>query len=295
MLSPRETRGQIVATKKITPRQQITESTKVLKKLMEAHLDMIGANFVSDIMKGFRNATPANRINVTKDVTAKGVNDYKADLLEALASLSVDALDLARKEVPKAKNVELADIDDLPPDLRKKLKARVDLLIGKQISDLQSEVNFAYQTNQVVLGGDEELEYFLNESAASWVGGTSVQAGASITSATVISDAREAFFFDDDVKEEIDAFEFVNGDPVTPICTDLEGTVFDKDDPDLFRYTPPLHWNCKSYIRPILKGNLGNRQVEKLRPSSKKIEETIQFVECDHYITLDRTVKACGD
>jgi NAD+--asparagine ADP-ribosyltransferase len=96
------------------------------------------------------------------------------------------------------------------------------------------------------------------------------------------------------VKEEIDAFEFVNGDPVSEVCQDLAGTVFDKDDPDLFRYTPPLHWNCKSYIRPILKGNLGNKTIEKLKPSSKKIEETIQFTECPfhgQHIGLDGASK----
>jgi hypothetical protein len=39
--------------------------------------------------------------------------------------------------------------------------------------------------------------------------------------------------------------------------------------------------NCKSYIVPILKGNLGSREIEKLKPSKKSLEQQVQFSEHD--------------
>lgn len=35
--------------------------------------------------------------------------------------------------------------------------------------------------------------------------------------------------------------------------------------------------NCKSYITPILKGKLGDREITQLKPSSSDLEKYIQF------------------
>ncbi len=276
--------------KKINARQQIKQGEELLLELMQQGLTTVSANMISSIMKGYRASTPSTRDAVVKNISTKGQNEYKSSILDAMASLSLDGIDQARTEVPAAKKVKLDDIDKLPNSLKKKLKARADSLVGKQVSDIEAELRFAYLTNSEIMS-EEELAYFLTQSASAWVDGTSVRAGASITSATIISEAREAFFFEPDVLEELDAFIFVNGDPVTEVCQDLAGTVFDKNDPDLFRYTPPLHWNCKSSISPILKGDLGNRTIEKLQPSTKEIEDTIQFAGCTHHMHLDDSAK----
>jgi SPP1 gp7 family putative phage head morphogenesis protein len=128
----------------------------------------------------------------------------------------------------------------------------------------------------------EQIQADLNDSAIGWLDGTALETGASLNASTIINSARNAFFFDDQVLEEVEAFEFVNGDPVTEICQDLNGTVFAKDDPAADRYMPPLHWNCKSYIVPILKGNLGNKEIEKLKPSNKRLDAMVQFDEHQH-------------
>lgn len=255
------------------------EGSKLLRDLMIKNLGDISGKMIDQIMRAYRNTTPSQRLTAVKAVEPSGVNQYKSDLIEAMSALSTDAIDQARKEVPAASKVKLAEFDKLTPTLQKKLKTRTDLLVGKQISDLKSIIQFAYTSNEDTTDSEATLEEDINDSAIGFLNGTSLSAGAEITAATVIADARDAFFFDDDVLEEIDAFEFVNEDPVTPICQDLEGTIFSKDDPDMFRYTPPLHWNCKSWIRPILKGKLGDREVTKLKPSTKKLEDTIQFSE----------------
>jgi hypothetical protein len=199
-------------------------------------------------------------------------------------------LKAARKEVPKAKAIKLIEcldtrkfsttlLDDLPPDLQKKLQKQSQLLVDTQLQDLQKNLFFQYTDSYDTTDDMGLLQHDLEQTAMEFIDGTSVSAGSDLLAAKVVNDARNAFFFDKDVLEQVDAFVFTNGDPVTPICQDLNGTVFAKDDPNMFRYTPPLHWNCKSYIEPIPAGQLGDREIEMLKPSTKSLEDSIQFSE----------------
>lgn len=253
------------------------DGSRGLKEIMQQNMAVIADSVIGQVMSSARKLTPSKRLEAIKGLEPVGVQAYKSDLIDAMAILALDAINDARKEVPKAKKVQLAEIDKLPPKLRDKIKTRTNLVVGKQIGDLLKVVEFAYATNEDTTDSDDTVEQDIKDSALGWLDSTALEVGASLTASTVINEAREAFFWDDDVLEEIDAFQFKNGDPVTPICQDLDGTVFAKEDPDAFRYTPPLHWNCKSFIIPILKGNLGSREVEKLKPSKKDLEQQIQF------------------
>lgn len=247
-------------------------------------LASIGDDLINQVRIAMKSLTSSNRLDALHGLSPSGVNQYKADLLDAMALVALDAIDNARKEVPKAKKVKLSiqNVDKLPAKLRDKIKTRNQLLVGKQVGDLQKVIEFAYAQNEDTTDSDSLIIQDMKDSAVGFIEGTAIDAGASLTAANTINDAREAFFFDDEVLQEIDAFEFVNGDPVTPICQDLAGTIFAKDDPNMFRYTPPLHWNCKSYIQPILSGDLGKRKIEELKPSTAKLESQIQFSEYKH-------------
>ena len=264
---------------KTNPRKQIKEGAKILKEIMRDQLKPISDDMVKRTMAKARGATAAQLPNVVKDIEPKGVNDYKKILTELFGALAADAINQARKEVPKAKNVKLSEWEKLPAELKRKLKLNIDLLADNQMESLKKALSFSYLHNYDTTDSMDLLNQDLIDGMDEYLDGPSISAGAEISSSTIISTARDTFFDDPEVGGNIEAFQFINGDPVTPICTDLDGTVFAKDDPDRFRYTPPLHWNCKSYIAPILVGNLGNREIEKLKPSSKKIEETIQFDE----------------
>lgn len=266
---------------------RIEREGKALRGLMEGALAEIADGMISQIMRRARDAgTGAQRARAIRDLKPIGVPRYQALLLEALAVVSLDAVEEAKKQVPKAKPVTFAvttRLEKLPPKLRSKLKTRASLLVGKQIGDLQKVIEFAYATNEDTTDSDDQIEEDIRDSAIGWLDGTALEAGSRVTAATVINDARNAFFFDDGVLNQIEAFEFINGDPVSEICQDLSndgaGRIFSKNDPMMFRYTPPLHWNCKSYINVVLVGQLEGREIEKLRPSSQEIENSIQFRE----------------
>lgn len=269
----------------------ILDGGKGLAQIMRDHLTPIADDLIKQVMGKARRLTPSQKLQALTGLTPHGVLNYKDALKTSLAVMALDALDHARKEVPNKKNIRLcenegtltfAEFDRLPPSLQKKIKTQTDLLVGKQIGDLQKVIEFAYTTTEEETDSDDQIESDLNDSAVDWLDSTSMDAGAELTAAKTINNARNAFFFEPDVLEEIEAFQFNNGDPVTPICQDLAGTIFPKDDPESDQYTPPLHWNCKSFITVILVGNLGDREINKLRPSTSALADTIQFGEQKH-------------
>lgn len=283
--------------RKSNTRRDIKEATAALKEVMQENLSMIASNMIEQIITNYRNLIPSQRLNATKNVSPTGIKDYKEALLLSYAIIAGEALTSVRKEVPSKKNVRLAEIDEnslqlgefesLPPDLQKRLKSMMDLFVGTQISDLEKAIYFQYNSSVDSTDSEGLLRDDLTESASDYISSSSIQGGASAASAQIVNESRLAFFLDDSVSEDIEAFEFVNGDPVSPICQDLAGTIFAKDDPNLHRYWPPLHFNCKSYISAILVGNLGNKEVTSFKPSNAKLEDSIQFAE----ITIDLALK----
>lgn len=270
-------------------KKDIKDATDALRELMVESLSGIAQAMVDQVIANLKSLPDSKRFDAIKGVTAQGVNDYYDRLRNAFGVISADAFEKVRREVPKKKNVRLAEIDEesiklgefdsLPPDTRSRILSQLQLLKGTQIADLEKAVYFQFQSSVDSTDSLDQIQADLEEAAGEYVDGNSVRGAASANASSIINESRLAFFLDDSVQEEIDAFEFVNGDPVSPICQDLAGTVFAKDDPNLNRYWPPLHFNCKSWISAILKGNLGNREITDLKPSSAKIEASIQFSE----------------
>ena len=90
----------------------------------------------------------------------------------------------------------------------------------------------------------------------------------------MVNEGRDTFFFEPDVLDEIHSFTFINIAPVSAICRELAGTTFNTNDATSLRYTPPLHHNCKSYLRANLKVSRGVNEldVSTLSPSAKAIK-----------------------
>lgn len=274
---------------KTTPRVDIKDATQALKAIMQENLSAIAQAMINQIAANYNRLIPSKRFDAIKDVKPDGISFYKDALLNAYAVTAADSLAKARKEVPNKKGVRLSELNDealmlgefdsLPIDIQKRLKAMLDLLVGTQISDLEKAVMFQFMSSVDSTDSISLLVSDLGEAADDYITGPSIQGAASANAGQIVNEVRLAFFLDDSVTEDVEAFEFVNGDPVSPICQDLAGTVFAKDDPNLNRYWPPLHFNCKSYIVPILKGNLGNKEIESLTPSKDSLNKYVQLSE----------------
>jgi SPP1 gp7 family putative phage head morphogenesis protein len=261
---------------------------------MQEHLAIIAQGMVSQIMGRVRNLPASQALQAIKSLDVTGIAEYRSVLTTGLSIIATDALTQVRREVPKKKNVKLSELEDnvqlaefdrLPGDVQRKIKSQVQLMLGlpdadgTQISDIKKAILFQYASSFDTTDSLDLLEADLAEAAEDFISGSSVNGAAGALASQTVNDARNSFLFDDDVSEEIDAYEFVNGDPVSAICADLNGTVFSAKDPNLFRYTPPLHFNCDSYIIAILKGNLGGAKITQLKPSTAKLEAQIQFAD----------------
>jgi hypothetical protein len=272
-------------------RKQITEAKGALLPIMQDNLHLSGQGLVAAIMKRWKALPDKSKANATKDLSASGGAAFKAALLDSMTQAAGVALKAARAEVPKARKVQLTDqidsirldepisLDELPKAIQALLKNKAQLLSDTQLADLEKAIFFRFSSSVSSTDSPSILESDLNDAVESMVESAVLETAAANASATVVNESRNAFFFDDDVLEEIESFTFVNGDPVSPICQDLAGTTFAKDDPEAARYFPPLHHNCKSYIVANPVGGNRNPKISDtgLKPSTPEL---------DKYVTL---------
>ena len=287
----------------------LRESEKAVLDVMQDNLAFIADGLIMKIMAKERGLSNSKKLDAVKGITAPGLNKYKTDLLDVLTVVAYESLRHAKKEVPKAK-FKLSEVDyneikfvenptakklkgkavkhkrietmwrKLPPKVRRRIKLQQELLVKTQLSDLEKAIYFQFGSSverQEALG---LLEADMQDKALDFIEGPSVRAGGPLTAHQTITEARSSFFTDKEVEKEIEAFEFINEYPVnrTPICEELNGRIFAKNDPDRFKFTPPLHFNCRSLILPIPNGKLKGRKIEKLK-IKKSNEKYLQFSE----------------
>lgn len=278
-----------------SPRGLITQGSSDMRAIMQEGIRGIAEDLVGQVVSKAKSASSAQLPTLTKDIAVRGKAKYKAALFDAMSVLAARAETQARKEVPSKKwiklsetqnYIRLSEFDSLPKKVQKKISATADLLAESQSADLEKAVFFQYQNSFDSTDSMDLIAKDLATAAEDYVTSSSVVAASGNTAAAIVNTARNAFFFEPEVAAEVDSFTFVNGDPVSPICQDLAGTTFDSNDPESGRYLPPLHFNCKSYIVPNLKGGR-SREIDPtgLKPSNPDLEKFIQLSEhalCGH-------------
>jgi phage gp29-like protein len=264
-------------------RAHIKEARDEIKEYMREGLGKIAKGITAQVMANKRKLSDARARDATKNITPKGVADYQRGLIDKLASVAVDAIDNARKEVPRAKNAKilsegylLGDFERLPRPVQKRLKRQAELVVKTQLADLEKAIYFQYDSSVESTESDALIEKDMEGAAEKTMDGAMIELGSANTAAIIVNSARQAFFFDDEVLPAIASFTFTNPDPVSPICQDLAGTTFATDDPENDRFFPPLHHNCKSYIVPnLVDGPRADRETESLKPSNPDLEKYI--------------------
>ena len=286
------------------------DSEKSLKNVMRSNLAIIADNIIMQIMAKESGLSYAQKPEAIKGIKASGINNYKRDLLDLLTVIAYEAIVIANKEVPKAKvqlseinynQIQLADngeakklqkdkskrfktmFNALPPSVKRRIKLQQELLIKTQIADLEKAVFYKFENSIGVTDSAKQLKADLAEAAEDYILGNPVNAGSAVTAVRTINQSRMDFFSDEKVEENLYGYRFVNDFPVnrTRICESLNQTLFKKDDPNLGKYTPPLHWNCRSRLEPVLIGELSAEEEKKVKPVkvSATLEKTIQFSE----------------
>lgn len=250
--------------------KQFNDNKAALKELMQENLQTMFEGLKDLLRKKYNSLKGSDKILAAKGVEMPGLLTYKSALKDQLAIIAAQAIVSARKQVPSKKNVKLAEkpYNGLPPQVRKLIDVQTSLVAETQAADIEKAVFFTFTSTATVSEDidtilhdvDEKVEPMLEGSTKE---GMSIDVAAGDAVAHVTSQASLSFLLDDDVLEGIESFTFTNEDPVSEICSELEGTTFAPDDPDLDRYTPPLHHNCKSRLVPNLKGDKDNPDIDR--------------------------------
>ncbi len=209
----------------------------------------------------------------------------------------------AKKETPKAKHVKLSEViqlsappggyfDALPDNIKRIVRNQAALIAETQAGDIDKIVSFQYGSSQATT---DALEEILNDVDTAVIptldgstgGGMSIDAAAGNAVSSIANQARLEWFFEPEVLDTIESFTFTNEDPVSEICQELDGTTWAVGDPDLDRYSPPLHHNCKSRLEPNEKGAEGNPDINRGGTAvTQKGLDSITLCEPDYHIGL---------
>jgi hypothetical protein len=239
-----------------------------VKTVMKEQLPVMYKQLRDALKKKYNSLSGSDKILAAKSLEMPGKIGYRAALRDALSDVATQSLAAARKMVPDKKHIKLSEYDALPPNIRKLIDVQSMLVAETQAADIEKIVFFQFTSAATSM---DDIDAILNEVDAAVEpsldgatgDGMSIDAAAGDAVAHVTQQSSLSFLMDADVMEGIESFTFTNEDPVSDICQELAGTTFAPDDPDLDRYTPPLHHNCKSRLVPNLKGDSDNPDIDR--------------------------------
>ncbi len=193
--------------------------------------------------------------------TARIVDDVAEQTeMEVLGQVNIKKLAQAQKKSKKK--------------LRDKLTSQVGLVSEYQDSDIEKAVYFSFNSSYETAESAAVIKA-ITEAVEKQIEKNVVATQATNMASQIVNETRKETFLSPDVTSEIESFVFVNPDPISPICKNLNGKVFSADQFETSLLTPPLHHNCKSYIVAQTKGKAGNKAITGLEitGTSEEIEK----------------------
>lgn len=284
------------AAKESEVKSLMSTQAKKISDVVKSSVEFSGKKLINDVMNKYKQLPANKKQNATSNVVVGGKKKLKESLRAVLAETGALAIDQARKEIPGKKNVELKtpekdlirlsekygdiseirlnDMSKLPAYIQVLIQKQADLVTDKALTDMLAKINFTYSTIETKSNDVDVLKQNMEETLSEYVKSPTVAVTGENVAALMVNEGRNSFFFDTEVLEEIHSFTFVNGDPKSAICKELAGTTFNTNDAESMRYTPPLHHNCKSYLRANLKTSKGvdKLKVKTLSPSAEAVK-----------------------
>lgn len=274
---------------------QLDASALAVAEGMSADLKERAVAQLDSVIRAMRQVPRAQWRKVIREAgELKNSVDYHRKLKKALVETSGRAIAQARNEVPGGRKVKLSEkirsrltfgeledaLAELPKNVRELILTNAALVADTQFTNMNNAVLLGLSA-----GVDEtadldvlsartlaDIEARVTGAGESGLSGQILTAATNLTS-QVYNTSRIEFFQTPEVLDKIEAFQFQNTDPVSPICQDLNGRIFAKNDPESDQYLPPLHHNCKSFIVPIF--DLQGKEISDLglSPSDPKLDK----------------------
>ena len=230
--------------------EYIEKNEKEMKDFMTANLLLIKDKLLADVENTLNRGT----------VDIQGLKKIEVSSSKYLKGLEMKLAGIAQESYDRAKS-----------QAKKAIKLSEDL----NVSSIVDKVLKQFVLNQAFSITDQQATSMLNKaitvaSNGSLKGLTVAQIVSNVDQVIrdyIISNGIEVagslivvgtanfgeMQFNNEIKDQIWGYRFINDDPVSEICQWYKDKTFSVDAPELSIATPPLHPNCKSYMEPVYK------------------------------------------
>lgn len=285
---------ELSAKDKRTPKTLIDQQAPKISEDLVKAMEFSSAKYINDVIARYKQLPKSKKQNATSKIKLGGINNLKKDLKRTLTETVSLSIEMARKEVPTKSNIELNNheremlrmvekfgdsVNEIKLNEFSKLPTHIQVLIAKQadliaeatLTELRERIDFSFSGIEIKSADDNIIKQNMEEASENFILSAQINTKGTNAASTMVNEGRDTFFFEPDVLEEIHSFTFMNISPKSAICKELAGTTFNTNDAESLRYTPPLHHNCKSYLRANLKTSKGVDQldVSTLSPTAK--------------------------
>ena len=245
----------------------MAKEDEVIAGIIQTGIENYSQKKLKELRKKLDKATGTSRYSVVSKMDFNIPGEYFRELFEQVLQVSANSITMLEKETNE--KVQLAETSKgrVSPRMKARIKNRVLSLVRSHVATVQKAIDLQFMssidstdsTDQIIKDIKEKLNsQALNKKVSK--GGAAIIVNQTFND-TWSLDAKE----DDKFLDEVESYTFINGDPQTTICTELNGRTFLPDDPDLDKYRPPLHPNCKSYLVPNLKKFKDNPEIDRDR------------------------------
>ena len=167
-------------------------------------------------------------------------------------------------------------------DDKQAISAKAEVFSETQKNDIVKAVDLQYQSS-LSYADDDQLEEDMINAADKAIGGPMTVAGPDVQASQIVNETldRAAQIFSEETGIEIISHTFVavDDDATTELCSELDGSTFDPKDPDFKKYTPPLHFNCRSFMQVNTSETRDNPEITGAPKLSKKAQSQLVLAE----------------
>ena len=251
-----------------------------LTKLMQDNLRPRAKKLVSLMLTIWKTAPKSKRMSSVNALIVPSKNEYKKLISTALSGVYVQATNGVKNEL-SISGMKLAEptkeeIKALPADSKATGKSQAELIVDSQDADLRKALFFSFTATADTLPTEVQMEANLLNVVERYLTGPSIRTAGPNAIAAATNLARNAVFQKKEVLEGIESFVFTNPSPEAPICMELAGRVFTKEEYILTDKLPPLHHNCNSWIVAQLSGDKKNKPIS---PAGLTVQGTAEEIE----------------
>lgn len=283
--------GKPIATKlaaepKDNPKALIEKSELIIAKTIRLNLEKISEKYIADILNNYKKLPDNRKLDAIKGVKVGGINKFKKELRGEFTGIARLSDEQVRAEVPDKSDVKLKEavidttfkfneFSKLPKRIQLLIANQAGLLSEKEALGVSDSIAFQFTSTESSTNDIAVIRKDLNDKAQEVIDSGSRDLAAANAASTMVNETRNTFLLDEEVSKSLSSYTFVNFDPKAEICKTLASTTFAVNDQDLVRHQPPLHHNCKSYVRANLKTSKNQPDITGLPPISDSAKKSI--------------------